>query len=198
MIKSLDLDSISISILSNARKELIHMLKIVKYPAAVLKKKAKEVRGITPDLLSLISCMELAMEKNQGVGLAAPQVGFSRQIFVVKDDKKSRAFFNPKIRSQSRQRSEDEEGCLSLPGLFVLVKRAERVRVSCNTKEGKPVVVEAEGLASRIFQHEIDHLQGKLIIDRITPFQRWKIRKQLQEIKQKGRTQQNTSMHLVH
>ncbi|MDP2735620.1 MAG: peptide deformylase, partial [bacterium] len=63
------------------------------------------------------------------------------------------------------------------------------VRIACLTKEGKPVIVEAEGLAARIFQHEIDHLSGKLIIDRITPLQRWKARKQLDEIAKKGKTQ---------
>jgi len=167
-----------------------HMLKIVKYPAAILKKQAKKVQEITPELLSLISRMELAMEKNRGIGLAAPQIGISKQIIVVKHSKESRknqAFLNPKIQKRSKKQETDEEGCLSLPGLFLPIKRAESIRLSCSTKEGKPVIIEAVGLASRIFQHEIDHLYGKLIIDRITPLARWKIKKELEQIKKRDR-----------
>ena len=165
------------------------MLKIVKYPAAILKKQTREVKEITPDLLSLVAHMEVAMEKSHGIGLAASQVGIAKQIIVIKDDRKKQSFFNPKIVSRSKKQETDEEGCLSLPGLFLPIKRADTIRVSCNSKEGKPVIIEAQGLASRIFQHEIDHLKGKLIIDRITPLKRWKIRKQLGEIKKKKRVQ---------
>jgi len=163
------------------------MLKIVKYPTAMLKKQAKEIKEITPDLLSLIAHMEVAMEKNQGIGLAAPQIGILKQIIVVKGEKNNQAFFNPKLRLKSKKQKTDEEGCLSLPGLFLPIKRAESIRFSCSTKEGKSIIIEAKGLAARIFQHEIDHLQGKLIIDRITPFKRWKIKKELEQIKKKGR-----------
>ena len=165
------------------------MLKIVKYPAAILKKPAKEVQNITPELLSLISHMEVAMEKNRGVGLAAPQVGVSTQIIVIMDKKKSQAFLNPKLRTKSKKQETDEEGCLSLPGLFLPIKRAVSVRISCSTKQGKLITIEATGLASRIFQHEIDHLHGKLIIDRIPPLKRWKIKKELAQIKKKGRVE---------
>ena len=165
------------------------MLKIVKYPATILKKQAIEVREITPNLLSLISQMEVAMKKNRGIGLAAPQIGVSKRIIVVKDKGKSQVFLNPKLRLKSKKQEIDEEGCLSLPGLFLSIKRAESIRLSCNTKAGKPVIIEAKGLASRIFQHELDHLEGKLIIDRITPLSRWKIQKELEEIKKKGRVQ---------
>ena len=168
------------------------MLKNIKYPDTILKKQAKKVLKITPKLLTLVSQMKVAMEKNQGIGLAAPQIGVSKQIIIVKDSKESKknqAFFNPKLRSKSKKQETDEEGCLSLPRLFLPIKRAESIRLSCNTKEGKSVIIEATGLASRIFQHELDHLQGKLIIDRITPLKRWKIRKELEEIKKKGKVQ---------
>jgi peptide deformylase len=166
------------------------MLKIVKYPAVILKKKAKEVEKITPELLALIVKMEAAMQKSQGVGLAAPQVGVSKQIIVVKEDKKNHSFFNPRLRSKSKKHVTDEEGCLSLPGLFLRIKRAQSVKVLCNMREGKSIMIEATGLLARIFQHEIDHVQGRLIIDRITPLQRWKIRKKLDDIKKKGRVQE--------
>ena len=166
------------------------MLKIVKYPSTILKKKAQVVKEITPDLLSLVEEMGAAMEENQGIGLAAPQIDVSKQIIVVKDERKNQVFFNPKIVSKGKKQETQEEGCLSLPGLFLPIKRSESVRVSCNTKEGKPVVIEAQGLAARIFQHEIDHIQGKLIIDRVTPVQRWKVRKELEEIKKEGRVRE--------
>ena len=165
------------------------MLKIVKYPAAILKKQARIIQEITPDLLALIAQMELAMEKNRGIGLAAPQVGISKQIIVIKDEKKIQVFLNPKLVSKSKKQKTDEEGCLSLSGLFLPIKRAESIRVSCSTKKGKSIIIEASGLAARIFQHEIDHLYGKLIIDRIPPLQRWKIRKELEQIKKRGRVQ---------
>ncbi|MDA1337600.1 MAG: peptide deformylase [bacterium] len=163
------------------------MLKIVKYPAAILKKRAKEVQEITPELLDLLKKMESAMEKNKGVGLAAPQINVSKQIFLIKDNRKNQAFLNPKIEKLSKKQEIDEEGCLSLPGLFLPIKRAESIRLSCNAKDGKPLLIEASGLAARIFQHEIDHLYGKLIIDRITPIAKWKIKKELAEIKKTGR-----------
>jgi peptide deformylase len=166
------------------------MLKIVKYSSPILKKKAEEIGEISPSLLSLVSQMEVTMEKKQGIGLAAPQIGVSRQIMVVKREKQNHVFFNPKIIEKNKKTGVDEEGCLSLPGLFLPVKRALSVRVMCNTKEGKPIIIEAEGLAARVFQHEIDHLEGKLIIDRITPLQKWKVRKELEQIKKTGRVQQ--------
>jgi len=183
MIKLFDLVMFSISSPN-------HMLKIIKYPAAILKKQTKKVEEITPKLLSLVAHMEVAMEKSKGIGLAAPQIGVSMQIIVVKDstdNTRHQVFLNPKILKKSKKQETDEEGCLSLPGLFLSIKRAEGVRLSCSTKEGKPIMIEATGLAARIFQHEIDHLQGKLIIDRITPFKRWKIKKELQQIKKTGR-----------
>ena len=85
----------------------------------------------------------------------------------MKGDKENQAFLNPKILKQSREKEEDEEGCLSLPDLFLKVKRAQRIEVLALTSEGEEVKMEAEGLAARIFQHEIDHLNGKLIIHRV-------------------------------
>lgn len=163
------------------------MLKIATYPSGILKKRAAFVKEITPDLRSLLLRMEETMKKHDGIGLAAPQVGISKQIILVQDAKKARAFCNPVLFFASKKQESDEEGCLSLPGLFLPVRRSAAVRVGCLTERGEQVIVEAEGLAARIFQHEIDHLQGKLIIDRITPVRRWNIRRQLDEIRKTGR-----------
>tara|TARA_Y100000310_G_C20537532_1_gene741613 strand:+ start:300 stop:809 length:510 start_codon:yes stop_codon:yes gene_type:complete len=165
------------------------MLKIIKYPSRILKKKTRKIEEITPEILALLPQMETAMEKNQGIGLAAPQIGVSKQIIIVKGEKKNQAFLNPKIEQKNKKTEIEEEGCLSLPGLFLPIRRSLSISLSCYTKKGQSITIEARGLAARIFQHEIDHLQGKLIIDRITPLQRWKIRKELQEIVGQGKVQ---------
>ena len=144
------------------------MLKIFIYPSPILRLRAKEVERIDQETLALILPMKQTMDANNGIGLAAPQVGISKRIIIVKGDKENQAFLNPKILKQSREKEEDEEGCLSFPGLFVKVKRAQRVEVLAVTPKGKEVKIETEGLASRIFQHEIDHLNGKLIIHRVS------------------------------
>ena len=144
------------------------MLKIFIYPSPILRLRAKEVERIDQETLALILPMKQTMDANNGIGLAAPQIGISKRIIIVKGDKENQAFLNPKILKQSREKEEDEEGCLSFPGLFVKVKRAQRVEVLAVTPKGKEVKIETEGLASRIFQHEIDHLNGKLIIHRVS------------------------------
>ena len=144
------------------------MLKIFTYPSPILRLRAKEVERIDQETLALILPMKQTMDANNGIGLAAPQIGISKRIIIVKGDKENQAFLNPKILKQSKEKEEDEEGCLSFPGLFVKVKRAQRVEVLAVTPKGKEVKIETEGLAARIFQHEIDHLNGKLIIHRVS------------------------------
>jgi len=122
------------------------------------------------------------MEKNQGIGLAAPQVGISKSIIIVTEGKSSHAFLNPSIVKQSKEKERDEEGCLSLPGLFVKVSRSKQVEIIAQTIEGEEVRIVARDLAARIFQHEIDHIEGKLIIHRISPLAKWKLRNQLKNL----------------
>lgn len=156
--------------------------------------------SVDTKIQSLIPQMAEAMHRYAGIGLAAPQIGRSQQIFLIENSanprrairqgtRNTQAFLNPVIEWRSKTKEVDEEGCLSLPGLFLPIKRPDAVRVRCLTGDGKPVILEAKGLAARVFQHEIDHLQGKLIIDRIGPVQRLKIRKQLKEIKETGEVQ---------
>ena len=173
---------------------------IVTYPQKVLKRRA-EVAVPSPELQKLIPQMVETMYKNEGIGLAAPQIGISKRIIIVetsqdpravvkkergkpfdKTQRKPLAFLNPIILKKARKLISEEEGCLSLPGIFVSVKRAVYVEVRCQTPAGKEVKIEAGGLTARIFQHEIDHLNGKLIIDHLSPLQRLKLRKQLREI----------------
>lgn len=155
--------------------------KVTTYPAKILFQKAKSAE-VTPDLHDLVLSMIQTMKDYNGIGLAAPQIDIAKEIIVVKGSKKDIAFINPRIVKKSKETYTHEEGCLSLPNLFLDIKRNEEVDIIATTPDGKEVKIHAKGLTARIFQHEIDHLQGKLIINRISPFRRFKIRKQLKEI----------------
>ncbi len=159
---------------------------ILKYPAPVLKKRAEEVSDVS-HFDVLIEKMISTMSENQGIGLAAPQVGISKRIIIVETSanpretskqKKGRplAFFNPVVTKKSKKSTVEEEGCLSLPGVFIPVKRAESIELVCQTSEGEKMKIEAGGLTARIFQHEIDHLNGKLIINHLSPLKKLKLR----------------------
>ncbi len=182
-------------------------LSIVTYPQKILKRQA-DLALPNSELQKLIPQMIEAMYKNEGIGLAAPQIGISKRIIVVetsqdpraivrqkdngkknpsKAEGKPLAFLNPVITKRSGKLISEEEGCLSLPGIFVSVKRKANVEIQCQTPAGKKVKIEAGGLTARIFQHEIDHLEGKLIIDHISALKRLKLRKQLREIARKSR-----------
>ena len=110
----------------------------------------------------------------EGVGLAAPQVGVSKRIIVVKTEKGPAVFINPKIVKKSRKKEAEEEGCLSLPGIWLKVKRVSEVELAALDINGKKIKIKIGGLLARIFQHEIDHLDGILIINRVNIIQKIK------------------------
>ena len=157
------------------------ILKVVKYPAKVLRTKTKEVVRITDEDRKLVKDMIDTMYAENGVGLAANQVGVSKQIFVASADQvrgKELVFFNPRLVKKEGVLKEFE-GCLSVPELYEPVKRAKRVWMRAMTLEGKTVEVKAEGLLARIFQHETDHLSGMLFIDRLGLLKGRVVQKQL-------------------
>lgn len=170
-------------------------LRIIKYPNSVLRKKCEEVKEITKEIEVFVRNMVETMRESEGIGLAAPQVGELKRVIVVHPIRdrslKARAetnpqtFINPKIIRKSKEAEIDEEGCLSFPGLFLKIKRAKKVLVEALNQEGKKIQIKAEGLPARVFQHEIDHLDGILFIDRIFFRQKFKIRKKLKEIEEK-------------
>ena len=179
---------------------LMATLSIVTYPGKILRQKAAEISPITSEIKRLIPQMIETMYKNQGIGLAAPQINISQRIIIVEtsDDpratvrdisrqirRKPLAFLNPVIKKKSKKSTTEEEGCLSLPGIFVPIKRAESVEIVCQTRDGANARIEARGFTARIFQHEIDHLNGKLIINHLDPLRRLKIRRQLKELAHK-------------
>ena len=159
-------------------------LEIVIYPNSVLAKKTEIVGDITAGLKEFMSQMALTMQENDGIGLAAPQVNVSKRVIVIRDGEEVKTYINPRIVRKSREKQMDEEGCLSLPGIFFDVNRSASLEVEVQTPGGEVKRIKVDGLIARIFQHEIDHLQGKLIIDRIPFWRRWKLRDQLREFKQ--------------
>jgi peptide deformylase len=149
---------------------------IVKYPAPSLRLKAKPVQVFDKTLQTLIDDMFETMRDAPGVGLAAPQIGESLRVVVVEytDDEREDArpkkyvLVNPEIVRESEETVTDLEGCLSVPGLAGEVERFEAVTVQAKNRFGKPIKLKASGWLARIFQHEIDHLNGVLYIDRAT------------------------------
>lgn len=134
----------------------------------VLRQKALPVKTIDDSLRTLIADMFTTMHEQNGIGLAAPQVGKSIRLFVIElDDKQKRIFINPHIIKNSQEISTAEEGCLSIPGLYYDVTRSTQVTVQAVDEYGKAFTLDASGLLARAIQHEYDHLEGILYIDRI-------------------------------
>jgi peptide deformylase len=141
------------------------VFKIVEIGDPVLREKAQPVAKITPALLRLLDDMTETMYAYHGVGLAAPQVGVSKRVIVVDAGKGLYQLINPEIIAVSGSET-DREGCLSIPGVWGEVTRAAAVTVRGLSRSGETVEIEAEGFFARALQHEIDHLDGILFIDR--------------------------------
>ena len=142
-------------------------LRIRQFGDPVLREKARPVEKVTDVHRRLVKDMITTMREAPGVGLAAPQVGVLERIFVYEVEDDVGALVNPVIVARSETTIEDEEGCLSLPGLLYPVDRHTDVRVEALDENGQPVVKEGSELLARVFQHEIDHLDGVLFVDRL-------------------------------
>jgi peptide deformylase len=148
------------------------MLDIVTYGNEILGKKAEPVKEIDDGIRSLSEDMLEAMA-GKGIGLAGPQVDKALRIFVTNvEGDKPRVFINPEIVLTSQEMVAIEEGCLSLPRLYLDVIRPQAVRVQAWNEKGRPFTVETDGLLARVILHEYDHLEGLLFIDRLKPGKR--------------------------
>jgi len=159
-------------------------LKIRVYPDPILKKKTSFVAGITDDEKKLFEDMAKTMYVAGGVGLAANQVGVSKQIMVLDVGRGLLKLANPKILKASCKKS-GEEGCLSFPEISVKIERPEKVVIEAMNHEGAKVKIEADGLFARALQHEMDHLAGVVIIDKIGIRQKFLIAGKLRKLKKK-------------
>jgi peptide deformylase len=146
---------------------------ILEHPNPALKQHAIDVDPLTDkELVRLVQAMAQAVYEAPGVGLAATQVGVQKRVVVIDVDDQLLALCNPEISECSDETETDDEGCLSLHGITVPVDRPVRCVCTALDIKGKPVKIEAEGFLARVLQHETDHLNGLLIIDRATPDER--------------------------
>ena len=160
---------------------------IVLYPSKMLTSSCHEVEVVNQEIEQLIDDLLLSMYAADGVGLAAPQVGVNQRVIVidishVDKEKKPLVLINPVISSQNGEITW-EEGCLSFPGLRAEVTRSDSIKVKGMNREGKKVEIEASGLLAVALQHEIDHLNGILFIDRLGPIKRRVIKHKMKKIK---------------
>jgi peptide deformylase len=163
------------------------LLPILHYPDARLREAAKPVEKITPEILELIENMAETMYDAPGCGLAANQVGVPLRIFVIDtaaEDEPSdlRVYINPEILELDGVQVW-EEGCLSFPGATEEIKRAERVKVRALDREGKEFTLEADGLLAVAIQHENDHLNGVLMIDKLSALKKRMMSKKVEKAK---------------
>lgn len=148
-------------------------MRILTYPDPGLKQRAEEVDPSSDSTLrDLVARMARAMYDAEGIGLAATQVGVLKRVIVYDLEDGLHALCNPRIVDCSEQTEVGEEGCLSVPGISAPVERAASVVCEGVSLDGKRVVVHAEGLLARLFQHEIDHLDGYVFLDRLSPEER--------------------------
>jgi peptide deformylase len=161
------------------------ILPIRKYPDPVLREAAKPVTVIDAELRRLAADMIETMEDAQGVGLAAPQVGIGLRMVIVDFDPEEhdpRVLINPVIVKRIGRKELGEEGCLSFPGLRSRVKRNPRVIVEAQNLDGEMVEYQAEGLSARAVQHELDHLDGMLFVDKVGPSDKMILKDELAEL----------------
>ena len=149
----------------------IALAQIRQYPDPVLRMRAHEVEEFDGELQRLAERMTALMGEAAGVGLAANQVGVLRRLFIFQPTAEDEplALVNPEIVARSDETVPDDEGCLSMQGVLVAVDRNQSVTLEASDTSGEQVRLELEGIAARVVQHELDHLDGVLIIDRTTP-----------------------------
>jgi peptide deformylase len=147
-------------------RRMLALARIRQYGDPALRMKAREVESVDDDLRRLVERMTALMHEAQGVGLAATQVGVLRRVFVFVDDGEDRVLINPVITRRSDETEVDDEGCLSLREVLVPVERAVAVTIEGLDASGEKLVLDLELPTARIVQHELDHLDGVLIVDR--------------------------------
>ena len=152
------------------------MLNILTLGDDVLRKKCATIAVFDKNLEDLVVAMIDSMHANDGIGLAGPQVGVEKRLFVCHvPDEEPRVFINPDIIGTSQEVSPYEEGCLSIPGVYSDIIRPKSITLQAWSLDGKPFKMEAEGMLARVIQHEMDHLKGVLFIDHLSEKKRQRI-----------------------
>ncbi|MHC4992016.1 MAG: peptide deformylase [Planctomycetota bacterium] len=165
-------------------------LSIVNYPDPILRRRAEEVEAIDDEVRAVASRMIELMHEAEGVGLAAPQVALPWRLFVCRGEEEEGpedVFINPELAFLPGELVSHEEGCLSLPDITAEIRRPDAVRLTARTLDGGTVAREASGFIARVWQHEFDHLNGVLIIDRMSRMDRLATRKALKSLEMASR-----------
>jgi len=158
-------------------------LKILRFPDARLRTKAAPVEAVTDDVREFVDDMLETMYDAPGIGLAATQVNHHQQIVVIdisEEKNQPLCLINPRITFKDGIEV-SEEGCLSVPEYYAEVQRAEKIKVEALDRDGKPFELETDGLLAVCIQHELDHLQGKLFVDYLSPLKQQRLRKKLEK-----------------
>lgn len=160
--------------------------KIRIYGDSVLRKKAKPVDSVSEEEKKILEQMLVIMRESGGVGLAAPQIGLSKRLIVIEYGDKILMLANPEI--LDKQGCElSEEGCLSFPDVVVKIKRNKKIVVEALNKDNKKTKIHLDDILSRAVQHEIDHLDGKLIIDYVSLLDKFRIRKMMKSLQKRNK-----------
>lgn len=163
------------------------LLNILHYPDERLHKVAKPIATVDDEVRRLIDDMIETMYASKGVGLAATQVNVHRRLIVIdvsEDKTGATAFINPEFLLKQGE-TEYEEGCLSVPGIYETVQRAERVKVRALDRDGKPFELEADGLLAICLQHEVDHLDGKVFVEYLSTLKQNRIRTKMKKLEKR-------------
>jgi peptide deformylase len=166
-------------------------LRLALYPDPVLRKPALPVAAFDGELREIVAAMFARMRGSKGVGLAAPQVGLGRRILVLNpgsEEQDDLALINPEIVERAGELTLFEEGCLSFPGIFAQIRRPERCTVKAYDVEGRRIEREYDGFTSRIIQHEFDHLEGVLLVDRMSPADKLRHKAALDDLVERYKT----------
>jgi peptide deformylase len=174
----------------SVRKNAVKIHEVVKYPDPILAKKGDPVTEFTPELEQLVEEMFDSMYAAQGIGLAAPQIGISKQITVIdvsfKDNPEDKLVLINPVVLDKRGKQTEEEGCLSLPEIREKVQRAEWVKVRAQNAKGEFFEVVGEELLARCLLHEIDHLHGILFIDHLSRLKRDLVHRRIKKLQRNG------------
>jgi peptide deformylase len=157
------------------------------YPADVLGTRAEPVEKIDDNIHRLVEKMTDIMLEHKGIGLAGPQVGVPLRVFIISLDgtrENVRAYVNPKVTATTAERQENEEGCLSVPGIYAKIRRYTKCTVSATNLDGNKFTEQADGLYARVLQHEYDHIEGMTIVNRMGQAAKIAHRKQLKRLRQ--------------
>jgi len=166
------------------------ILDVLHFPDPRLRNKARPVERVDTEIHRLVDDMFETMYDAPGIGLAAPQVNVAKEILVIdvsEERDRPLCFINPEI-LERRGSEEMEEGCLSVPGIYESVQRAEWIRVRALDRDGKPFELETDGILAVCIQHELDHLEGKLFVDYLSSLKRQRIRRKLEKARREHKS----------